>query len=89
MPIYHVKRARCTETETIEAICPRSAVIEFMHSGVQEGCMPPEEVVVTWIGGEEIYVFKKKEPECPSKQLPQSRQSLLRKLFRRLFRLGA
>ena len=79
MPIYQVRRERCTESELIEAICPRSAVIEFMHTEVQEGCMPPEVVIVSWSGGEETYEFKKKEQACQNNK-PQQRS-----LFQRLF----
>lgn len=79
MPRYQVKRSNCTQGETIEAICPKSAAIEFMCSEVQEGGTPPEEVTVTWIGGEETYEFKKKETTCQSNK-PQ-RASLFQRLF--------
>lgn len=79
MPRYKVKRSNCTEAEAIEAICPRSAAIEFMHSEIQEGCIPPEEVTVTWNGGEETFEFKKKETTCQSNK-PQ-RTSLFQRLF--------
>lgn len=78
MPSYKVKRLNCTQTEQVEAICPKSAAIIYMCSEVEEGCMPPEEVVVTWNGGQETYEFKKKESTCQTTQ-----QSLFQRLFGR------